>query len=82
MPRAAADDLLEHGHRGNGLVEHDQLAGLGIDAGGQQFRGGGDDREFALRVDEVVEFGLAFDAVAGDAHDVFGVVERQLVQPH
>ena len=34
--RAAADDLLELGHRLDALVEHDQLAGLGIDAGGHQ----------------------------------------------
>ena len=37
--RAAADDLLELGHRGDAPVEHDQLAGLRIDAGGHQLRG-------------------------------------------
>ena len=43
--RAAADDLLELGHRVDAPVEHDELAGLGIDAGGHQLRGGGDDRD-------------------------------------
>ena len=43
--RAAADDLLELGHRLDALVEHDQLAGLRIDAGGHQLRGRGDDRD-------------------------------------
>ena len=55
--RAAADDLLELGHRADFAVEHDQAAGLGIDAGGEQPRGGDDDRVFRLRVDEVVELG-------------------------
>ena len=34
--RAAADDLLEFGHRADRAVEHDQPAGLRIDAGGEQ----------------------------------------------
>ena len=33
--RATPDDLLELGHRAHFPVEHDQPAGLGIDAGGQ-----------------------------------------------
>ena len=39
---AAPDDLLELGHRADFAVEHDQAAGLRIDAGGQQPRGGDD----------------------------------------
>ncbi len=35
-PGAAADDLLELGHRLDALVQHDELAGLGIHAGGHQ----------------------------------------------
>ena len=31
--RAAADDLLELGHGVDAAVEHDEVAGLGIDAG-------------------------------------------------
>ena len=42
---AAADDLLELGHRADLAVEHDQAAGLGVDAGGEQARGGDDDRD-------------------------------------
>jgi len=33
---AAPDDLLELGHRADFAVEHDQAAGLRIDAGGEQ----------------------------------------------
>ena len=67
---AAADDLLELGHRADLAVEHDQAAGLGIDAGGEQARGGDEDRILRFRVDEVAELGLALGVVAGDAHDV------------
>ena len=59
-PRAAADDLLELGHGADFAVEHDQAAGLGIHAGGEQPRGRDDDRVFRLRVDEVAELRLAF----------------------
>ena len=41
---AAADDLLELGHGLDVLVEHHELAGFSIDAGGHQLGGGGDDR--------------------------------------
>ena len=67
---AAADDLLELGHGADRAVEHDQAAGLGIDAGGEQARGGDDDRVLRFRVDEVAELGLPFGVAAGDAHDV------------
>ncbi len=36
---AAADDLLELGHGVDAAVEHDEVAGLGIDAGGHELRG-------------------------------------------
>ena len=75
---AAADDLLELGHRADFAVEHDQAAGLGIDAGGEQARGGDDDRVLRLRVDEVAELGAAFGIVAGDAHDVALVLLDQV----
>ena len=41
------------------LVEHDQVARLGIDAGGHELRRGGDDGVGRFGVDEVVELGLA-----------------------
>ncbi len=77
-PGAAADDLLELGHRADFAVEDDQAAGLGIDPGGEQARGGDDDRVFRLRVDEVAELGAAFGIVAGDAHDVALVLLHQV----
>ena len=70
---AAADDLLELGHGVDALVEHDQVAGLGVHPGGHELRGGGDHRIGRFRVDEVVELGLALVVVAGDAHHVPGV---------
>ena len=71
---AAADDLLELGHGADVAVEHDEAAGLGIHAGGEQARGGDEDRVLGLRVDEVAELGAALGIVAGDAHDVAGVL--------
>jgi hypothetical protein len=66
--RAASDDLLELGHGVDGLIQHDELAGFRIDAGGQQLGGGGDDRIRLVVVDEVGQLGLAFIVIAGDAN--------------
>ena len=67
---AAPDDLLELGHRADRAVEHDQAAGLRIDAGGEQPRGRDEHGIFRFRVDEVAELLLAFLVAAGDAHDI------------
>ena len=75
---AAADDLLELGHRAHFAVEDDEAAGLGVDTGGEQARGGDDDRIFRLRVDEVADLGAAFGIIAGDAHDVAFVLLDQV----
>ncbi|MNF66855.1 hypothetical protein D3C84_486540 [compost metagenome] len=75
---AATDDLLELGHRFDVLVEHNQLAGLSIDAGGHQLAGGGNHRVALFRVDEVIQLGLAFLVIAGDAHDVLAVLSHAL----
>ena len=75
---AAPDDLLELGHRADRAVEHDQAAGLRIDAGGKQPRGGDEHGIFRFRVDEVAELGLAFGVAAGDAHDVAVVFVAQI----
>ena len=45
---AAPDDLLELGHRADRAVEHDQPAGLRIDAGREQPRGGDEHGIFRL----------------------------------
>ena len=73
---AAADDLLELGHRADRAVQHDQAAGLGVHAGGEQARGGDEDGIFRLGVDEVAESGPALRVAAGDAHDVAVVLAR------
>ncbi len=75
---AAADDLLELGHRADCAVQHDQAAGLRIHAGGKQPRGGDEDGIFRFRVDEVAELGLALRVAAGDAHDVAVVLGAQI----
>ena len=67
---AAADDLLELRHRPHGAVEHDQPAGLRVDAGRQQPRRGDDHRVRAFRINEIAELRLAFGVAAGDAHDI------------
>ena len=46
---AAPDDLLELGHRADLAIEHDQPAGLRIDAGREQARGGDDDGIWRFR---------------------------------
>ena len=68
----AADDLLELALRVDLLVNHDEFAVFGIDAGGEQFRGRGDDGVGLFGVDEVVEPSLALGVVAGDLNDVVG----------
>ena len=75
---AATDDLFELGHRGDALVEDDQVAGLGIHTGAHQARGAGDHRIGRFGVDEVVELSLAFVIIAGDAHDVLAVGSGQV----
>ena len=75
---AAADDLLELGHRANSPVEHDQPAGLHVDAGGKQARRGDQDGEFRFRVDEVAEFVLPLGIPTGDAHDVAAVAGHEV----
>ena len=77
-PGTAPDNLLEGGHGVDRLVEDDELAGLGVHSGGKKLGGGGDDGELGFGVDEVVELGFAFDAIASDTHDVLGVIESQL----
>ena len=52
--RATPDDLLELGHRLDGLVQHDHPAGLCVHAGGHQLRGGDDDRIALFGSDERV----------------------------
>src|SRR6266446_9002903 len=77
-PRAAPDDLLELGHGADFAVEHDQAAGLCINPGGEQARGGDDDRVGRLRVNKVAELCGAFSIVAGDAHDVARVLPGEV----
>lgn len=60
------------------LVEHDQLAGLSVDARGHQLAGGGNHRVALFRVDEVVQLGLAFLVIAGDTHNVFAILSHTL----
>ncbi len=75
---AAAHDLLELGHRSHFAVEDDEAAGLGVDTGGEQARGGDDDRILRFRVDEVADLGAAFGVIAGDTHDVALVLLDQV----
>ena len=68
---AAADDLLELGHGADHAGQHDVLAGGGIHAGGEQLRGGEDDRRAGLHVLEAARVAAADVAfVGGDPADV------------
>ena len=75
---AASEDLLELGHGAHDAVEHDQPAGLHIDAGGEQTRGGDQHGISGFRVDEVAQLRLALGVAAGDAHDVARVPLHQV----
>jgi hypothetical protein len=72
------DDLLEQRHRLDVLVQHDELAGLGVDARAHQLGRGGDHRVGLLGVDEVVELALALGVVAGDLHHVVGLAGAEV----
>ncbi|GAR76271.1 hypothetical protein NGUA18_04194 [Salmonella enterica] len=71
---AAADDLLEFGHRLNVLVQHHQFAGLCVDAGGHQLGGGGDNRILFFGVNKVIQLGFANVVIAGDFHHILVVL--------
>ena len=76
---AAPDDLLELRHRADGAVEHDQAAGLGVHAGGEQPRGRDEHGIFRFRVDEVAELRLALAVAASDAHDIAVILVAQVL---
>ncbi|SVJ78483.1 Uncharacterised protein [Klebsiella pneumoniae] len=71
---AAADDLLEFGHRLNVLVQHHQFAGLCVDAGGHQFGGSGDNRIGLFGVNKVIQLGFADVVITGDFHNILVVL--------
>ena len=77
-PGAPPDDLLELGHGADCAVQHDEPAGLRVDAGGKQ--PGCSDQHWisGFRVDEVTELLLPLAVVAGDAHDVAVVRTHQI----
>ena len=76
--RATPDDLFELGHGTDDAVEHNQAAGLDIDAGGKQARGRDQYGICGFRVHKVVELGLTFGVVAGDTHDIVVVLIYQI----
>ena len=75
---AASDNLLELGHGADLAVEDDEPAGLNVDAGGEQPRGGDQHGVSGFRVDEVAELRLPFGIAAGDAHDVAVVTVHEV----
>ena len=68
--RAAAHYLLELGHGAHFTVKDYEAAGLGINSGREQARGGDDDRVFCFRVNKVAELGAAVRIITGDSHDI------------
>src|SRR5262245_50581590 len=71
--RASTDNLLELGHRIDAAVQHDEMTGLGVHAGGHEPGGRGDDGKSRFRIDEVIELYFAFFVVAGNAHHILVV---------
>jgi len=77
--RAAPDDLFELGAGADHARQHHVLDHLGVDAGGQQLRGGQDHRRGFVYVLKVREMGQADRAFVGrDAADVVGVLLDQI----
>ncbi len=76
--RAAADDLLELGHRADLAIERDQPAGLDVDAGREQSRGRDEYRVLRLGIDEVVELLPPLRVVARDPHHVARVLLHEV----
>src|SRR6218665_2620803 len=70
---APADDLFELCHRRYVPVDHDELAGGGIDPCARQLGTGDDDGEGLFGVDEVFQFVLVIGVVAGDLPHVAGL---------
>jgi hypothetical protein len=75
---AAPDKLLELGHRAYSAIEHDQPAGLRIDASREKPRGRHQYGIFRFRVDEVAKLVLAVLVAASDAHDVARIFRDQI----
>lgn len=77
--RAAADNLLEHRHRGDVLVEGDETHHLAVDTGREQLRRRCDDGRRRGDGDEVAELALAVGVAARDAHDVVRILLHHVV---
>ena len=79
QPGAAPDDLLEFGHGADRADQDDVLAGRRVDAGGQQVRGGQDDRAAGFHVLEAGAVGRPDVAlVGGDPAHVVRVLPHQV----
>ena len=76
--RAAPDDLLKLRHGANSTVEHDQAAGLCVNASGKQPRGRNENGIFCFWVDEVPELRLPLCVAPGDSHDIAVIFVAQI----
>ncbi len=63
-PRPSPDNLLENRYRTDRLVNHDQLASLGVDARVEQSRSRGDDGVRFIVIDEIRKLGFALPITA------------------
>ncbi len=74
----APDDLFELRHRTDVAVQHNQLAGFGVDASGHQLRGGGNHRIGFFGIDKIIQFPLAFLIIARNLHDIAGILNDEI----
>ena len=72
------DDLFELGHGVYVVVQNDEPACFAVHASCHQFGSRNDHGIFAILCDEVVELRLALGVVAGNAHDILGVLSHKV----
>ncbi|OPZ68963.1 MAG: hypothetical protein BWY82_02406 [Verrucomicrobia bacterium ADurb.Bin474] len=70
--------MLEFSHRLDATIQNDEVTGLCINPGAHEMRGACDDGIGGLRIDEVIELGLAFRIISGDTHDIPGIGSSQI----
>ena len=75
---ATTDDLLELGHGVYVVIQNDEPARFAVHASRHQFGGRNDHGIFAVLCDKVVELRLALGVVAGNTHDILGILRHEV----
>ena len=75
---ATTDDLLELGHGVYVVIQNDEPARFAVHASRHQLGGRNDHGVFAVLCDKVVELRLALGVVAGNTHDILGILRHEV----